>query len=78
MPQAVTFNITDAQWPTVRTAILNVHTKPTDPDDPMYVDGETDDAWVTRVLTRRFATMLTQIMRTSDRGALARPDPGVM
>ncbi len=78
MPQAITFNIADAKWPAVRAAILNVHVKPTDPKDPMYIAGETDNAWATRVLTRRFATMLKQIMRTSDRSAIARPDPGVM
>ncbi len=78
MPQAITFNIADARWPTVRAAILNVHVKPTNPRDPMYVADETDDAWATRVLTRRFETMLTKIMRTADRSALVRPDPGVM
>ena len=73
----ITFDIDDAQWPTVRAAILNVHPKPTDPDDPRYVEDETDLAWVHRVLRRRFRTDLMRCMKMTDRGGLTEPNPGL-
>jgi hypothetical protein len=73
----ITFDIADAQWPSVLAGILSVHPRPTNRDDPRYIDGETDEQWARRALQRRFRTELIRCMRQAGRTALAEPNPGL-
>ena len=73
----ITFNISDKRAPALVAAVLTLHPKPTNKDDPRYVASETDKQWVHRVLQQRFRRTLVAILKKAERESLADPDPGM-
>ena len=72
----INFTIEEKRAPEVLAAILAVHPKPDNPEDPRYVCGQTDEAWAQRVLRRRFRSLLTGIMKTA--GHIRAPVPNAL